>query len=144
MYYCYGGLKYVSAYWEKEYSEILKEYRAGEPGHSDGFLAAMLPPIEEISDEMVQRIVLLREANQTFAEIRREMKMTEEKERDVYDDFYHMKWLEARDLVRKTYYDSQDDRDNLRDYYDQYKAPKKRLEAIMGDYPELFGLQSGN
>lgn len=143
LYDCYGDYKYISAYWEKEYSEILKGYRAGEPGHSDEFLAAMLPPIKEIRDEMVQRIVFLREAKKTFVEIGHEMKMTKEKTKDTYDRFYHIKWLAARDLVRKTYYDGKDDRDNLRDYYDQYRTPKKRLEGIMRDYPELFGSRSG-
>ena len=143
LYDCYGDFKYVSAYWETEYSEILKAYRAGEPGHSDAFLAAVLPPIKEIRDEMVQRIVFLREANKTFVEIGHEMKLTKEKTKDTYDHFYHIKWLAACDLVRKTYYDGKDDGDNLRDYYDQYRTPKKRLEGIMRDYPELFGLRSG-
>ena len=139
IYDCYRDFKYVSAYLEKEYTEILKEYRAGESGHSARFLAELPPLIEKVSDEMMEQVKTLREdEKKTFIEIGHEMKMTKEKAIDTYDWFYHKKWLAARDKIKNTYFDGSDDHDNLRDYYNQYRTAKKRLESIMKDYPELF------
>lgn len=134
LYDCYGDLKYVSAYLEKEYTEILKEYRAGEPGHSAEFLAELLPPILEVSDDMTRQVVDLREnEKKTFIEIGRVMKMTKEQARNTYQRFYHKKWLAACDTVKETY-----NKDNFRNYYNEYRMAKKRLESLMQDYPELF------
>lgn len=120
LYDCYRDYKYISAYWEKEYAEILKEYRAGEPGHSAEFLAELPPSIKEVSDDMIQRVRNLREdENKTFIEIGREMKMTKEKVRDIY-------------------YGGNDDWDNLKNYYNEYRTAKKRFEGITKDYPKLL------
>lgn len=131
---CYGDLKYVSAYFEKEYTEILKEYRAGEPGHSTEFLAELLPPILEMSDNMTLQVVGLRDnEKKTFIQIGMIMKMTKEQARNTYERFYHKKWLEAYDKVREKYSNV-----NVMDYYKEYQTAKRRLESIMQNYPELF------
>ncbi|WP_418667004.1 hypothetical protein [Allofournierella sp.] len=135
----YGDYKYVSAYWEKEYTELLKEYRSGEPGHSAGFLAELPPPTQEVTSLMEQQVKRLREKEEeTFAEIGREMKMTREKARNIYERFYHKKWLAARDKIRSTYNRGKDERDDFMDYYWKYRTARKRFEALVRDYPELF------
>lgn len=125
LYDCYGDFKYVSAYLEKEYAEILKEYRAREPGHSAEFLAELSPPILEVSDDMTLHVVEFREnEKKTFVEIGRVMKMTKEQARNTYERFYHKKWLAACDKVRETY-----GNDNFRDYYNDYRTAKNGLKV---------------
>lgn len=134
LYYCYRDIKYVSAYWENKYTEILKEYRAGESGHSVEFLKALLPPIMDVTEDMVRQIVNMREnEKKTFIEIGRVMKMTKEKSRSTYEWFYYKKWLAAREKVQEIY-----NSDNCSNFYNEYGTAKKRFESIIKNYPEIF------
>lgn len=138
VYDCYQDYRYVTAYFEKEYKDVLSKYRAGEPGLPDSFLATLPPFKEKWSKYIVSRVVKMREEKLSFLAIGIKLKMTQEKARDIYEWFYHKQWLAARDKVRETYFDGKDDLDNLRDYYKKYRTAKKRLAAIMSDYPDLF------
>ncbi len=60
---CYCGGKYIVAYFEKEYADILKEYRNGEPGMPKRFLKALPPLRNNFSTRTVSGIIRLRETD---------------------------------------------------------------------------------
>lgn len=134
----YGNAKYVSAYWEKEYTEILAEYRSGEPGYSAKFLAALPLPTFEVTDDMVQRVVTMRDKKmKSYILIGKEMGMTKEKAKAIHEHFYHEKFMAVCDKVSKSnYYEGITVGDLMDDYYN-YKSARKRLEAVMQDYPHV-------
>ena len=61
IYDCYLDSKYVSAYFEKEYGDILTEYRSGEPGIPEQFIEALPPFTGALSAEVLDRMIQLRE-----------------------------------------------------------------------------------
>ena len=58
---CYCGGKYIVAYFEKEYADILKEYRNGEPGMPKRILQSLPPLRTQFSMRTISSIIRLRE-----------------------------------------------------------------------------------
>ena len=92
---CYYGRLYACAYLEKEYKDILDEYRAGEPGAPE-LLIKNLPPLKrKLSKKTVSRIIEMRETEKaTYKMIGKKFHITPEKAKRIYDLFYHQKVLE--------------------------------------------------
>lgn len=135
---CYQDPRYVTAYFEKEYGEILSEYRAGEPAIAEQFIQNLPPFKIKWSKNTISRVIEMREVERkSFAEIGKEIKATKSKAEHLYEWYYHQKWLTVCDKVRETYYGGQRS-DDFKDHYKEYKTAKKRLENVIKDYPELF------
>lgn len=88
----YWDNTYVCAYLEKIYKDILTDYRDGEPGMPAQFVESM-PPFEIVlSEEMIARIVEMREVEKaSFGTIGKELRITEAKVQRTYEMFYHEK-----------------------------------------------------
>lgn len=131
---CYRDYKYVTGYFEKEYPDILTEYRAGEPGLPKPFLASMPPYREAWSKYTIRRVVKLREDEKlTYIEIGRKLKMTASSTEHIYQHYYHKKFLDlSNKIIAAT------GKTNLRrDYYRITRNSKKRLKLLLADYPEF-------
>ena len=72
------------AYLEKKYKDILNKYRCGEPGMPEKFLEALPPYQENLSPEITDIIIKMKEKERkTFIEIGKELQLTREKTRDI-------------------------------------------------------------
>lgn len=86
----YQDWQYISGYFEKEYEEILREYRAGEPGMPEEFIEKIPPLQSGTSSELIATVVYMREmSNMGFARIGKNLNMTAEKARHTYEMFYN-------------------------------------------------------
>lgn len=131
---CYQDYKYVTAYFEKEYKNLLTEYRAGEPGLPESFLAQLPPFKEKWSKYIVSRVVKMREEeHRTFVAIGVKLKMTTQSAEHIYGHYYHEKLLALSKRITA--------KNNLKDvhrkYFDLTRGSKKRYEMLCEDYPEF-------
>ena len=134
VYDCYWDFRYVAAYFEKEYGDILTEYRAGEPGMPEQFIATLPPLINELSAEDIDRLIRLREDDKkTFPAIGKELLLSEARAKREYELFYHRKVLTAIDEIKEKTGD-----DVSGHYLELRCGSKKQFEMIRRDYPELF------
>ena len=135
-YECYASGKYVVAYFEKEYAEILSEYRNGEPGMPVQLLQNLPPLRNEFSKHTISSVIRLRETNgMTYAAIGKRLRMTKEKAEDLYSHYYHTLYYELSDKIMEITGDK-----NLRDKYDDVfhvGYAKKKYDCLVKDYPEL-------
>lgn len=133
---CYCGGKYVVAYFEKEYADILKEYRNGEPGMPKRFLKALPPLRNNFSTRTVSSIIRLRETDElTYAAIGKRLRMTKEKAEELYDHHYHDLYFELSGKIMEITGDT-----DLRDKYQKafcFGCGKKKYDRLTEDYPEL-------
>lgn len=133
---CYCDLKYVVAYFEKEYAEILSEYRNGEPGMSELILRDLPPFRNEFSKRTISSIIRLREANgMTYAAIGKRLHMTKEKAKDLYNHHYHVLY----DKLSKKLRDIAGDIDLRSKYWEAFQvgSGKKKYDCFVKEYPEL-------
>ena len=133
---CYGGEKYVVAYFEKEYADILSEYRNGEPGMSERILLELPPLRNEFSKQTVSSVIRLRETNgMTYAAIGKRLRMTKEKAEDIYQHYYHVLYLQLSEKLMEI----TGDNDLRRKYRDTFQvgSGKKKYDCLVHDYPEL-------
>lgn len=136
-YNCYVDSKCVAAYFEKEYADILAEYRAGEPGMAQEIIDSLPPLREQFSKRTIARVVEMREAeHKTFAAIGKRLRMTDKKAQDLYQHYYHEKGMSLMEIIeRKT-------GENVQmKYFLAVRSAKRRYEMLMQDYPALFGEQ---
>ncbi len=89
VYDCYQDSVYVSAYFEKEYGDILTEYRAGEPGAPESVMQTLPPFHFQFSQDITLCVVELRETyKKQYADIARELNITRAKAKSIYDAYY--------------------------------------------------------
>lgn len=135
-YECYVSEKYVVAYFEKEYADILSEYRNGEPGMPERLLRDLPPLRNEFSKHTISSIIRLRETNgMTYAAIGKRLRMTKEKAEDLYNHHYHVLYYElSEELMKIT--GNNDLRDKYRKAF-RVGCGKKKYDCLVNDYPEL-------
>jgi len=133
---CYCCMKYAVAYFEKEYTDILSEYRDGEPGMPERLLRDLPPLRNEFSKRTVSSIIRLRETNgMTYAAIGKRLRMTKEKAEELYNHYYHDLYYQLSErLIEIT-----GDKDLRGKYRDAFPigCGKKRYDCLVNDYPEL-------
>lgn len=140
---CYSAMKYVAAYFEKEYADILKEYRQGEPGMPEQLLRELPPLRNKFSKQTVASVIRLKETKgMTFPAIGKRLRMTREKAQDLYSGYYHRLFYQLSGKLIEITGDK-----NLRDrYQDSFPSgsSKKSYDRLLRDYPELCaGLLKG-
>lgn len=137
LYECYWDFKYVAAYYEKEYRDILTEYRAGEPGMPEKFIAMLPPYIKEISVETTNRAVHLREVEKkTYMAIGKELLLTEAKAKREYEMYYHKKVMALEDKIKDKIKDQTGK--GFWDYFDTLQSSKKQYEMLIQNFPGLL------
>lgn len=135
---CYQDYSYACAYLEKEYKDILDEYRAGEPGAPE-LLIKKLPPLKrKLSKKTVSHIIEMRETeNATYDMIAKKFHITPEKARHIYDLFYHQKVLEYVNALEEKAKNLEERADIYRRYFGQgRKSPKNTYEMILKEIEE--------
>ncbi len=132
-YNCYQDYQCAAAYLEKEYRVILIEYRAGEPGMPEQFLAKLPPLRKNRSRKTIDRVIEMREVEKkTYAEIGKQLRMTRQCAEHLYQSFYHKKVLAILEHIEKETGEKVWDL-----YFRSSHQAKKRYEMIRRDYPEL-------
>ena len=131
-YNCYQDRSYACAYLEKKYRSILTEYRDGEPGMSAKCLKSLPPLKTEFTEQETKRVIEMREAKKaSFVEIAKELRITREKAKHIYDWHYHR---QAVALVKAltSQVESPQERMDIWDYYFRNNfTPKKRYEMLI-------------
>lgn len=133
---CYNCLKYVAAYFEKEYADILTEYRDGEPGMPDHILRE-LPPFQiNFSEDVISNIISLREEKgMTYSAIGKEMHITKEKVEKLYNHHYHVLYYKLSGKIIEITGDLEFRRKYRAAF--QIGSGKKKYDCLVSDYPEL-------
>lgn len=133
---CYRGLKYVVAYFEKEYADILSEYRSGEPGMPELILRDLPPLRNEFSKRTISSIIRLRETDgMTYAAIGKRLRMTKETAEDLYNHHYHNLYYQISEKLMEL----TGDNDLRRKYRDTFQvgSGKKKYDSLVSDYSDL-------
>lgn len=127
---------YLSAYLEKEYKEILEEYRKGEPGIPEEYIKK-LPTLRNEPDKgEISRIVKMREEKKAkFGEIGEKFGLTKKKAKRVYEMYYHekmLKFIEKKQEKAKTL----EERDKIeKQYPERGLSPKEKYEKFVKQIP---------
>lgn len=133
---CYCGRNYVVAYFEKEYADILSEYRNGAPGMPERFLQALPPLRNQFSKQTISSIIRLRETEGlTYAAIGKRLRMTKEKAAHLYNHHYHALYYRLSEKIMEMTGDM-----DLRDKYQKafrIGSGKRKYDCLVNDYPEL-------
>ncbi|MCI8842902.1 MAG: hypothetical protein HFF08_02170 [Oscillospiraceae bacterium] len=133
---CYCGIKYVVTYFEKEYADILKEYRNGEPGMPDEMIQALPPLRSKFNKRVISNIIYLRETEGlTYAAIGKRLRVTKEKANNLYNHYYHDLYFQLSERIMNITGDM-----DLRDKYQKafhVGNGKKQYDCLVEDYPEL-------
>lgn len=133
---CYYDRKCVVAYFEKEYSDILTEYRNGEPGMPEQFLQILPPLRTEFSKRTVSSIVRLRDINEmSFAAIGKRLRMTKQQAERLYDCHYSILCSRMLGEIVKITGDSGICGRYLWVY--NIKKGKKGYDCLVNEYPEI-------
>ena len=139
-YECYQSRTYACAYLEKEYRDILTEYRAGEPGMPEKFVENMPPLRGELTEEEVMRIVKMREEQRTsYIDIGIELDITKEKAKHTYDRYYHTKALELADILGKSANSNLEKKEIIYCFLKNCYSAKKRYEILKEKFDDKFG-----
>lgn len=133
---CYCGRNYVVAYFEKEYADILSEYRNGEPSMPERILRTLPPLRNKFSRRTISSIIRLRETEGlTYAAIGKRLRITKEKAEDLYNHHYHVLYYQLSEKIMEITGDM-DLRDKYRKTF-RVGSGKKRYDCLIKDYPEL-------
>lgn len=132
---CYQDGAYVSAYFEKIYGYILTEYRAGEPGAPEKLMQTLPPFHHELSRDTVLRVVELHEADgKPYADIAKELNITQAKAKSTYDAYYCELLSELVDFLQDQAR-TPEERESIRSYvYGGNKSYKTRYELLKEKY----------
>lgn len=132
----YESSSHAIAYLEKTYNEELNIFRGGKP---PVFLKIIksLPPYRKLTDRQLlnleKKIVKARESQtKTFVDIGKELKITPQKARWIYNHYYHKKVIAALDKIKAH---TGNDLSYFIFNYSYY--PHKRWELLVRDYPDL-------
>lgn len=129
---CYQNYPYACGYLDKTYGEILKAYRAGEPGTPQEMLEKLPPCPVKLGEEEISRMVTMREEeNASFRAIGREFHITPEKARHTYEMVYHRKVLEYVEGLQQQARTWEERRELWRRYFGGHQSAKTRYENIM-------------
>lgn len=135
-FHCYCGEKYTAAYFEKEYADILEEYRNGGPGMPERILKALPPLRNSFSTRTISSIIRLRETDGlTYAAIGKRLRLTKEKAEELYNDHYHVLYFELSEKIIEAT-GNMDLRDKYRKAF-HGGSGKKKYDCLTADYPEL-------
>ena len=127
----YQSWEFACAYLEKEYPEILREYRDGEPGAPLQFIQSLPPLKPKLDKKTVLRLVELRETEKLpYREIAERLKITPGKAKYTYDWYYHEQELALLDGLAEQAGSQKEKSAILEYYYQTYRTPKKRYEAL--------------
>jgi len=143
---CYCRRKYVVAFFEKEYADILKEYRNGEPGMPEQFLQDLPPFRNKFSVRTISSVVRLRETEGlTYADIGKRLRMTKEKAEHLYNDHYRVLFIQLLEKIMEITGDA----DLCDKYWKTFRigSEKKKFDCLVADYPKLcesFLKEKGN
>ena len=132
---CYQDLAYATAYLEKKYEDILTEYRNGEPGTPKEFIQNMPSFRRGVSKETIARVVEMREERRaSFITIAKELHMTRQKAKKIYDMFYHEKNKEICEALQaKT--ENWEEKNAIWHYcFTKYRSSKKTYDMLMKDF----------
>lgn len=129
---CYQERSYACAYLEKKYSDILTEYRDGEPGMPAQFVRSMPPFKPQLSKKAIARVIEMRESERaSFVSIAKELHITRAKAKRTYEMFYHkqvLKFIEALEDNAKSY----EEKAAIWDYWFKgYKSSKERYDRLV-------------
>lgn len=132
-YACYREFSCVCAYFEKKYKEILDEYRAGEPGLPARYLKR-LPPLRRLNERTISRIVKMREEQgATFLIIAKELRITPERAKHAYDNFYSLKVMARVSQLQKQTTDPDEQRAIWQHYFNNSRSSKTRYEMMLAE-----------
>lgn len=127
----YHDLTYAAAYLEKEYKTILDEYRAGEPGMPQQFIADMPPFRPELNEQEINQVVEMREVRKTsFREIANMMQMTQAKAKHVYEWFYHKQVIALIEDLQNGVNSHNERAAIWEHYFSKYRTSKERYDAL--------------
>lgn len=133
---CYRGEKYIVAYFEKEYADILSKYRNGEPGMPERILRELPPLRNEFSKRTISSIIRLRETDgMTYTAIGKRLRMTKEKAEALYNYHYHVLYYQ----LSEKFIQITGDIDLRHKYRKAFRvgSGKKKYDSLVSDYPEL-------
>ena len=121
----------VCAYLEEKYKDILTKYRCGEPGMPEKFLKALPPYREDLSPGITDKIIKMKEEEKkTFIEIGKELDLTREKARDLYEHFYHKKAMELFEALESKAKSSKE-KNAIWDYYFKNGRSRKKIYDML-------------
>lgn len=128
---CYQDRRYACAYLEKNYKDILTEYRNGEPGMPQEFMESLPPLKRKLSKKTVARIIERKETEQaSFVEIAKEFGITQQKAKHTYDWYYHTKVLELIEILQKNAASEQEKSEIWEYCFRNHYSSKKRYEML--------------
>lgn len=132
----YNSIQMAIAYLEKTYKESLNVFRQGEPPIMFGYYKTF-PTYRRLTDKQLlnleKRIVDAKiNQNKIYGEIGRELKLTNEKVKHIFDFYYHKKIITAIELIEPTVDFC------FSDYIYKYShSPQLRWKRIVEEYTEL-------
>lgn len=131
-YKCYRSRAYACAYMEKKYSDILTEYRHGEPGMPELFLKSIPPFRPKLSKKIFESIIEMRDKdNAAFKDIAKELNISSHKAKSTYDSYYHHKTLKIIKSLEESV-ENEQERIELWEYcFNNNYAAKKRYEMML-------------
>lgn len=133
---CYQSEIYACAYLEKKYKDILTEYRNGEPGTSPQFLKQIPPFKPKLSKKAVARIIEMRETESaSFVTIAKELRITQQKAKHTYDQYYHTKVSELLEILQEKAESQQEKKEIWAYCFRNNYSSKKRYEMLTKKYP---------
>lgn len=142
-YECYRNIKYVVAFFEKEYTDHLSEYRNGEPGMPKRLLQDLPPLRTKFSARTVSSVIRLREINgMTYEAIGKRLHMTKEKAEKLYNYYYHNLYLQLSEKLMEITGDT-DLRRKYRDTF-QVRSGKLKYDCLVNDFSELLKNETVN
>ena len=133
IYACYWDFGYTAAYFEKEYADILTEYRSGEPGMPARFIAALPPLITTVPAQTLERLIQMREVEKKpYPAMGRELLLSGTRTKREYEIYYHKKTMTLLHLIEEKTGETVGG-----DYLKLRCGTKKQYEMLCHDYPEL-------
>lgn len=132
---CYWDIEYLCAWLEKNYTDILADYRAGEPGLPEGFIKKLPSLRKAVRKKTIARIVAMREEEHaSYKAIAKALKMTPAKAERTYDMFYHQKVLDILKVLAEERAQNTEEKNQLMNrYFNKYRSSKKCYEALIQD-----------
>lgn len=129
---CYQNYAYACGYLENTYPELLKAYRAGEPGTSQAVLEALPPCPVFLGEAEAAAIVAMREEGKaTFRAIGKALGVTAEKARHTYEKVYHKKILDYMEPLQSQAMDEAERRRIWQCCFGGYMSSKRRYEKLL-------------
>ena len=133
---CYLTRRNTAIYFEKEYGDVLTEYRKGEPGIPERFLEELPRLITEVNNETIGRIIYLHEVEKKkFSDIGKEFQLLPAKARDVYDSYYRCQIIAIWEIISDGNIDN-----SIWNFYPHTQNSKILYDYLKRDFPQFFKL----